>query len=660
MISGFPPLFPIACVISHKGKYERITVHLVSENLLLLRVHRQLLTICPQKLSPSPIISRQSSFDDHVPSNRGSRLQSASSSPPPHILGQIVEMGFSVEQAKKALANSKDGTDIQAALESLLSTSGGTEARREASTNERISETQEIPPVRRGPPRGFRERERERLERMHREPECEHQIPSGGSDVVSDMQEHADKLLSQASEIGLSVLSKASAFWKENKERVVKVYEERAATTITGQKERTDGAPKWMMDVDLRDENDAEDHPKVEERRIPKTIREPVLLQDTEVEPEVDLFGTDPSKPQSRRIPNHKIPRQIAETATPPFPLPTRDRPLPTASSLSTVDKHRTAGSSQFNLGQYASAIESYSAAISSLPARHLLLLPLFNDRALARMRTGEYKAAAGDAARALGIVLLNDDRVGTSDEFDPNTKETVVEITISSWHPSMEPSFLLAAAQKNANSGGWSHPQGFGVDLVDGYVKALSRRAESSEGRERWSEALKIWEVLSAGDSTLINEHLRKDAQRNAARCRRMIADETSESKKGDETPKLESRRTVKKSRTIPAAPTPPSAALRSLQATNAQAEAEDNLKHRLKDSVDSKLAAWRTGKESNIRALLASLDMVLWEEVLKGVRVGGLHELVTPAQVKKGYMKSIARVHPDKVIFGFCGLHV
>ena len=44
----------------------------------------------------------------------------------------------------------------------------------------------------------------------------------------------------------------------------------------------------------------------------------------------------------------------------------------------------------------------------------------------------------------------------------------------------------------------------------------------------------------------------------------------------------------------------------------------------------------------------------MVLWEEILSGgVKVNGLGELVTNVQVKKGYMKAIARVHPDKVKF-------
>jgi hypothetical protein len=43
-----------------------------------------------------------------------------------------------------------------------------------------------------------------------------------------DIQDQADKLLLQASEIGLSVLIWASAFWKEGKEKVAKVMEERS------------------------------------------------------------------------------------------------------------------------------------------------------------------------------------------------------------------------------------------------------------------------------------------------------------------------------------------------------------------------------------------------------------------------------------------------
>ena len=77
--------------------------------------------------------------------------------------------------------------------------------------------------------------------------------------------------------------------------------------------------------------------------------------------------------------------------------------------------------------------------------------------------------------------------------------------------------------------------------------------------------------------------------------------------------------------------------------------ADAEDAEKHALKDGVDARLLAWKGGKEANLRALIASLDAVLWPELgWKGV---GMHELVSGAQVKVRYTRAIAKVHPDKV---------
>jgi sirohydrochlorin ferrochelatase len=88
---------------------------------------------------------------------------------------------------------------------------------------------------------------------------------------------------------------------------------------------------------------------------------------------------------------------------------------------------------------------------------------------------------------------------------------------------------------------------------------------------------------------------------------------------------------------------------ALARVQAATAAAEKEDDARHALKDSVDARLLAWRGGKEANLRALLASLDTVLWDGA--GVQKVGMHELVTPAQVKVKYTRAIARLHPDKV---------
>ena len=79
-----------------------------------------------------------------------------------------------------------------------------------------------------------------------------------------------------------------------------------------------------------------------------------------------------------------------------------------------------------------------------------------------------------------------------------------------------------------------------------------------------------------------------------------------------------------------------------------NAAQEEEERTKAALKDSVDARLIAWKSGKETNIRALVSSLENVLWPE-LEWQKVG-LHELVSPGQVKVRYMKAIAKLHPDK----------
>jgi len=91
------------------------------------------------------------------------------------------------------------------------------------------------------------------------------------------------------------------------------------------------------------------------------------------------------------------------------------------------------------------------------------------------------------------------------------------------------------------------------------------------------------------------------------------------------------------------------PSPALSNLRSANIAAEAEDQARHELKDVVDQKLMAWKGGKEGNIRALLASLESVLWPEL--GLQKVSMADLVTPGQVKVRYTKTIAKLHPDKL---------
>ena len=88
---------------------------------------------------------------------------------------------------------------------------------------------------------------------------------------------------------------------------------------------------------------------------------------------------------------------------------------------------------------------------------------------------------------------------------------------------------------------------------------------------------------------------------------------------------------------------------AVKKLKAANAAAEKADDEKFALSDHVDAKLVAWKGTKSDNLRALLGSLDKVLWPDA--GWNKVNMGDLVMPNKVKIVYMKAIAKVHPDKV---------
>ncbi|CAD5112095.1 DgyrCDS1335 [Dimorphilus gyrociliatus] len=71
------------------------------------------------------------------------------------------------------------------------------------------------------------------------------------------------------------------------------------------------------------------------------------------------------------------------------------------------------------------------------------------------------------------------------------------------------------------------------------------------------------------------------------------------------------------------------------------------------LAETVDPdvlKVREWVEGKERNIRALLCSLDRVLWDGEARW-KPPGMHQLVSGNDVKKWYRKAVLSVHPDKL---------
>lgn len=78
-------------------------------------------------------------------------------------------------------------------------------------------------------------------------------------------------------------------------------------------------------------------------------------------------------------------------------------------------------------------------------------------------------------------------------------------------------------------------------------------------------------------------------------------------------------------------------------------QVQLEQEERHRLAATLDDDIKRWASGKEGNLRALLSSLQYVLWPQC--GWRPVSLTDMMTSISVKKVYQKATLCVHPDKV---------
>jgi hypothetical protein len=73
--------------------------------------------------------------------------------------------------------------------------------------------------------------------------------------------------------------------------------------------------------------------------------------------------------------------------------------------SIARTAQHKSAGSAKSKLRQFADAETAYTAGVTCLPPGHLLLVPLYDNRALAWLRAGEYASAVQDAGWVLEII---------------------------------------------------------------------------------------------------------------------------------------------------------------------------------------------------------------------------------------------------------------
>ncbi|KAH8731903.1 hypothetical protein GQ44DRAFT_603186 [Phaeosphaeriaceae sp. PMI808] len=284
---------------------------------------------------------------------------------------------------------------------------------------------------------------------------------------------------------------------------------------------------------------------------------------------------------------------------------PPRQIPPVSSSALNSSAAARQKGSEAFKRGDYTAAHTAYSTALSPLPQSHPVTIIVLCNRAVTNIKVGDPKAAIVDADAALAIIGISR---GEGEKIATGSIE----------------------GEK---------------DMKEFYGKALMRKAEALENMEKWGDAHKVWkEAVQNGVGGAISISGRNRCEKATAAGNKLPAAQRAPPARKPAVPKPSALSDLGGG-----GPVKDSEAVKRMKAANAAAERADDEKFALTDQVDAKLVSWKGTKSDNLRALLGSLDKVLWPEA--GWNKVNMGDLVMPNKVKIVYMKAIAKVHPDKI---------
>ncbi|KAJ6198032.1 UBA/TS-N domain-containing protein [Bipolaris maydis] len=566
-----------------------------------------------------PVSEFQQKEEPRSMANQAAPETSLRSSPGPQnahdkAVAELVDMGFPAEKSAIALATTESGLDVQAAVGWLLNQAHA-EAKQKTQTQSRDRSRHENEDFEDRPRRA---NSRPNARDSSREPRAGGSRPAWMQDdgarsrSTSRRQDgHGQEkdMTQMASEIGNNLFKSANSLWKTGRKQVQKAMAD-------FQQDGDPNMPKWMRDAQAAEANT-------------RSGRQQSSMQTATDEAMMLEAGGRPSK--SSRTSEM---RQQAE------PLPVRQRREQEASRSSHPDRVSSQSPSQrqqpsaldkrpanrltrqeveeqgpqayvspaqaFKRGDYSAAHAAYSSALSPLPQSHPVAIVVLCNRAITNIKVGDPKAAIADADAALAIIGVS-----------------------------------KGEGEKIATGGVEGEK-----DMKEFYGKALMRKAEALESMEKWSDAYTVWkEAVQSGVGGAV-------AISGRNRCEKAASG-------GSNAPAVAAKRPPPARK--PAAPRPSamadlgggptadSEAVKRMKAANAAAERADDEKFALTDQVDAKLIAWKGTKADNLRALLGSLDKVLWEDA--GWKKVNMGDLVMPNKVKIIYMKAIAKVHPDKI---------
>ncbi|KAK8173398.1 hypothetical protein IWX90DRAFT_426847 [Phyllosticta citrichinensis] len=621
--------------------------------------------------------------------SQGREQPASDTDPRDRAVAELVDMGFPADKSAEALARTEGGIDVQAAVGYLL--------------NQAHEEAKQKSQRRQG--EGGRDNSfaPEEGARRMREPKRSNRDDNTSDAVPAWMREQGSRSSSQrrqdgrtpteekdvaqyAQEFGTTFLKSANSLWKQGQKKMQKALADfdqpadpnqpkwmRDATVTSNgsdsrgpepsrrrQQEATDEAMMLEPDMGRRQKPPARSSPNPEFGRAPpstqnrspipsrsstpshpqsatrpaKLTREAVEQQSAQAyvsparrkkqqpatNPQHDLFSQAPSplpvNPASTSEPQFASRNPFSPKASPappsavraPTPVrpkaPPRQVPAIPPSALSASASHRQKGTDAFKRGDYATALVAYSDALGPVPSTHPTRIVALCNRALTNIKVGDPKAAVADADAALSII-----------------------------GPSRGENEKIVMGGTEADK-----------DMKEFFVKALMRKAEGLEHMEKWTEAANSWkEAVEAGIGGAVSIQGRNRCEKAAGKG------SGPQSRTNTPKPSVAAKKPLARS-AKPAVSTAASAqAVKKLREANQAAEKEDDEKFALSDQVEAKLVAWKGGKADNLRALLGSLDSVLWADA--GWKKVGMQDLIMPNKVKIVYMKAIAKVHPDKI---------
>ncbi|KAI9484095.1 MAG: hypothetical protein EXX96DRAFT_500791 [Benjaminiella poitrasii] len=339
--------------------------------------------------------------------------------------------------------------------------------------------------------------------------------------------------------------------------------------------------------------------------------------------------------------PHINTPSSFASTpnVTPP-PPPSFTAEMDPA--VTYADKERKQGNYLFNKSQFSEAEAAYTLAIRSLPAGHGDLVLLCNNRAAARLKLSKYKECLEDCGFAIDIAQT---QMNNHIPLSPIMKST----------SSTMRSQLIKALHRKACALE-------GMCLFDVAIQAYEEylRYDGSRTIQVTQSIMRCQQALFEYKKKQQQQQQQQQKQQQQQRQQQQQANsqwkpttsKTNANANGSAFPDIDFDMFIpKKSKPTQAEldEINNSKAVQEMREREKKREAEEAERLKKTDKVNHEIKMWKLGKDKNLRALLSSLELILWPGVQwKAVMVS---ELLDPKRCKVTYMKAIAKVHPDKL---------